>query len=45
MAQATVFLVLLAVSRDVRASLENPLGNHSCIPLPLTELMIALGMV
>ena len=45
MAQAAVFLVLLAVSRDVRATLENPLGNHCCIPHPVTELMIALGMV
>ena len=45
MAQATVFLVLLAVSRDVRATLENPLVNHCCIPHPVTELMIAMGMV
>ena len=45
MAQAIVFLVLLAVSREVRAAFENPLGSHFFHYPPVKELMLALGMV
>ncbi len=44
MAQTTVFLVLLAMSKAARATLENPLGNHCCIP-STDGIDDALGMV
>ena len=42
MAQSTVLLVLLAVSKEVRAACENLLGNHFCHYPPMKELMLAL---
>ena len=44
MAQAVVLLVLLAVSREVRAAFENPLGSHFCHYPPVKEIMVALGL-
>ena len=45
MAQHTVFLVLRAVSREVRAAFENPLGSHFLHYPPVKELRLTLGML
>ena len=45
MAESTVFLILLAAAREVKADLENPVGSHFFKYGPVVDMVHSLNMV
>ena len=45
MAESTVFLILLAAAREVKAALENPAGSHFFKYGPVVDMAHSLNMV
>ena len=45
MSEPTVFLILLAAAREVKAALENPVGSHFFKYGPVVDMAHSLNMV